>query len=132
MNGYAAWSSSRKRNAQFARICSDLVEERSGWRGRPVGIPEIRTRGRIEQRRAVSHCSGDCMFGYQAGEHIPEIRTERIARARGFQTEQPAARSRNANRAAAIIGVRKRNQSGGYSGAGWEGIRCTNNRITSA
>ena len=53
------------------------------------------------------------MLGDESAEHIAESGTQRVARSRGFEPEEPATRSWNSNRTAPVIGVRHGNDAGG-------------------
>lgn len=71
----------------------------------PVGVPRIRAGCGIQQGGAVAHAAGHRMFHHHAAAHIAEIRAQGVAGPGRLQAEQPAARGRNADRAATVIGA---------------------------
>ena len=81
-------------------------QERAGRR-RAIGIAGLAAGHRVEQRRAVAHGDRHAMLRARAGQGLADRRQADPA-ARRLQAEQAAQRRRDADRAAAVGGVRHR------------------------
>ena len=101
-------------DAQRAGVGTDLVEERPARRRGRVRIARHRAREHVEHRRAVAHGAGDHVAGHESGPRLAVVGPERDAPARGLQPEQAARAGRDADRAAAVTGVRDRHHAGGH------------------
>ena len=67
---------------------------------------------RLEQGRGVAHAARDHELRRHPHQRHPEGRAQGRAPARGLQPEEPAARRRDADRAAAVVGMRQRHHCG--------------------
>jgi hypothetical protein len=106
----ARWRQRGHRDAETARICPDLLDERSFRRRCPPGIAGLVTGEDVEQRGRVLDRSSE-----RPGRREPLERGERRpghTAARRLQPEHPAARRGDPDRPAAVRPVRDRQQAG--------------------
>src|SRR4030095_9118674 len=82
-----------------------LFQKWARGRRRDVGVAEVRARGRVEQGGAVANRAGHRVLDDQPAEEITVVWAQRVAAARGLETEEAAARRWNTNRASAVISV---------------------------
>ena len=93
-------------DAQPAGIAADLLRERPLRRRRDIGARCLRAVDRIQHGRAVAYADAHDMAAGKAAPAFAAIGTERIARPGRLQSEHAGSRSGNADRAAAIAGMR--------------------------
>ena len=92
-------------HAQAARVGADLLGV-----GARLGRREVRLAGRrpvrdeLEHRRRVAHRARHHQLGHQPADEVAQ-RRHRHPRRDGFRPDEPAARGRDADRAAAVVGV---------------------------
>ncbi len=87
-------------------------------RGCEVWVAGHGRAGRVEDRGAVAHAAAEHVLDRETGEDVPELRAERDAPARGLQPDQAAVAGGDADRAAAVVGVRDGDHARGYRGRG--------------
>ncbi len=88
------------------------LHERALRRRRHVGIARLGARRAIEHESRVAHAAAHHMPDRQPAPALARVGRERHARPRRLETEQPALRRRDADRAAAVGGVRHRQHAG--------------------
>ena len=81
-------------------------------RRRGVRIARHRPVGDVEQRRGVAHRAGDDELGREAVPALAGGGAERVAAARRLEADEAAVRGGDADRAAAVAGVRRRHDAG--------------------
>jgi hypothetical protein len=110
-----------KGDAHPAGVTSDLLRERPLRRRRDIKARWLGSVDCIEHRGAVAHADAEHMATGKPGPAFAAIRTERIARAGGFQSEHAGGRGGNTDRAAAIAGMRDRKNARGNGRTGAAG-----------
>ena len=95
-----------KGDAEPAGIAADLLRERPLRRRRDIGARCLRAANRVQHDRAVAHADAHDMTAGKAAPAFAAIGPERIARAGRLQSEHAGCRSGNADRTAAVAGMR--------------------------
>ena len=97
----------REGDPQLAGLRANFGQERAVQRRSPVRVADIWSRCRVQQRGAVPHGQGKAVLDDQAVHHVARVRSQRVAAARGLESNQPAAGRRNPDRPAPIAGMRQ-------------------------
>ena len=97
---------------QRARIGSHLVRIGTGGRRDPIGIARHRALHRIQHGGGVAHAAREDELEGHAAPHLADVGSQRDARPRRLQADQPALAGGVANRAAAIAAVGEGNHAG--------------------
>ena len=79
--------------------------------GRPGRVPGLVAGEHVEQRRGLGHRARQ--HPVDAEQRVAEVRARRDAPARGLETDEAAARRRDADRAAAVVAVGERDHARG-------------------
>src|SRR5437867_4934418 len=114
--GHTGRGAGRERHAQKSWRPVDLFAVRARRRWRGVGIAEIRSSRGVQKRRAVANRARHRVLDGETTEDVAVVRAERVAPARGLEAEEPAARSRNADRASAVVRVGHGDHARGHGG----------------
>ena len=93
-------------DAQPAGIAADFLRERPLRRRRDVGARRLRAVNRVHHHGAVAHADAHDMAAGKSAPAFAAIGTERIARAARLQSEHAGSGGGNADRAAAVAGMR--------------------------
>jgi hypothetical protein len=82
-------------DAKSSGVCSNLLQKRVGWWRAPIRISHVGAAGGVEDCCAISHRTGDGMFGNKTTENVAEVRAEGVAGSGGLQPEDTTAGSGN-------------------------------------
>ncbi len=121
VDGVAIGRSVGKGDAQPARVTSDLFHERSLRRRRDIGARGLRSVDRVQHRGAVAHADAQHVATGKAAPAFAAVGSERIARPARFQSEHAGRGSRDADRTAAVAGMRDRKNARGDGSTGAAG-----------
>ena len=102
------------RDAQRAGVAVEALGVRRRRARDVVPVARRRAVDGIEQQRGVAHRARDRELVCEAADRLAHGRPDRHAAARRLEPHQPAPRGRDADRPAAIVGVRQRQRARGH------------------